>query len=79
MGIIQDLFPGVDIPKNEYPDLEEAICNQLTLHSLQIVPNFLNKIFELYETMNVRHGVMLVGSTGTGKTKCYETLSRAFQ
>ena len=29
--------------------------------------------------MNVRHGVMLVGLTGTGKTKCYEVLSKAFR
>jgi len=27
MGIIQDLFPGTEIPVNEYPDLEGAICN----------------------------------------------------
>ena len=32
---------------------------------------------ELLETMKVRHGVMLVGDTGNGKTVCYETLSRA--
>ena len=27
--------------------------------------------------MKVRHGVMLVGSTGTGKTKVYEVLRNA--
>lgn len=68
----------MDIPVNEYPDLEGAIDNQLRLHNLQVVPNFKGKIFELFETMNVRHGVMLVGMTGTGKTKCYETLKQAF-
>jgi hypothetical protein len=29
------------------------------------------------ETIMVRHGVMLVGTTGTGKTKVYETLRKA--
>lgn len=29
------------------------------------------------ETIKVRHGVMLVGVTGTGKTKCYSILSKA--
>lgn len=29
------------------------------------------------ETIMVRHGVMLVGNTGTGKTKVYETLRKS--
>ena len=29
------------------------------------------------ETIKVRHGVMLVGETGTGKTKCWQILSKA--
>jgi dynein heavy chain len=35
----------------------------------------MQKIIYLYETFNVRFGVMLVGPTGGGKTKCYEVLS----
>ena len=31
----------------------------------------------MYETTVVRHGLMLVGPTGSGKTKCYETLKAA--
>ena len=29
------------------------------------------------ETIKVRHGVMLVGETGTGKTKCWQILAKA--
>ena len=35
----------------------------------------MQKIIYLYETFNVRFGVMLVGPTGGGKTSCYEVLA----
>ena len=34
------------------------------------------QVIQLYETLVVRHGVMLVGPTGGGKTTVYETLAR---
>ena len=40
---------------------------------------FNSKIIQLLETMTVRHGNMLVGSTGTGKTTCAHILGRALQ
>ena len=35
------------------------------------------QVIQLYDTMNVRFGVMLVGPTGGGKTECYKTLQGA--
>ena len=42
---------------------------------LQVIPAQSAKVIQLYETMVVRHGVMLVGPTGGGKTACYEILA----
>ena len=33
------------------------------------------KVIQLYETMEVRHGVMLVGPTGSGKTTVYQVIN----
>ena len=37
---------------------------------------FITKCIQLYDTTVVRHGLMLVGPTCSGKTKCYEVLAK---
>lgn len=44
---------------------------------LQIVPALTKKAVQLFETFNVRFGVMIVGLTNTGKTTCTELLARS--
>jgi len=74
MGIIKDLFPSVLLPVNNYPDLERAIDQQMSVLHLTKTDKVVIKIIQLLETMKVRHGIMLVGSTGTGKTSTYTVL-----
>jgi len=76
-GIIQDLFPQVVIKDTDYGSLEVAIRNQLSIAGLQQKNEFITKIIQLMETVKVRHGVMLVGVTGTGKTTVCHTLAKA--
>ena len=38
-----------------------------------------NKIFEFYETINVRHGVMIVGDYMSGKSTVLNILSKAIK
>jgi dynein heavy chain len=76
-GIISDLFPGVPQPVYDYghlPDAMNAICAK---DNLQPVESFITKMQQLYDTTVVRHGLMIVGPTGGGKSCNYRTLSQA--
>ncbi len=77
MGIIKDLFPTVEIPNINYGNLQMAIENQLQIINYQKPKKYLNKIIQLMETCMVRHGVMVVGLTGTGKTTLINTLAKS--
>lgn len=60
-----------------YPGLEKAIHEVAADFNLQCVPEFLLKCIQLYEMTVVRHGMMLVGPTGGGKTRVMRVLQGA--
>uniref|UniRef100_A0A670YGW4 Dynein heavy chain hydrolytic ATP-binding dynein motor region domain-containing protein n=1 Tax=Pseudonaja textilis TaxID=8673 RepID=A0A670YGW4_PSETE len=74
-GIISDLFPGVIIPEHNYGVLQSTIVDIILSKGLQTEATMIRKVIQLYETMLVRHGVMLVGPTGGGKTTVYQILA----
>ncbi|KAJ3357634.1 Dynein heavy chain 6, axonemal, partial [Kappamyces sp. JEL0680] len=76
-GILSDLFPGVVVPERDFGTLVDAVKEVMDQKQLEIVDLFVSRICQLAETMRIRHGVMLVGPTGGGKTTCYETLQAA--
>jgi len=76
-NIIQDLFPGVEKPNIDYGPLLVQMKESCGTLNLMPTENFLAKIIQLYDTCQVRHGLMLVGPTGGGKTMNYKTLAHA--
>ena len=68
-GIVSDLFPKIrDVPV-DYGEMEETIRAKTVQKGLEDVDGFVKKCIQLYETTVVRHGLMLVGPTISGKTK----------
>nr|KAI8727160.1 dynein heavy chain 6; axonemal-like isoform X4 [Biomphalaria glabrata] len=76
-AILSDLFPGVNIPEHDYGQLKDEIMNIQLEMKLQVVDTQVVKVIQFLETMIVRHGVMLVGPTGGGKTTIYRILEKA--
>jgi dynein heavy chain len=76
-NIISDLFPGVPKPVVDIGNLLEKLKSCSLDMKLQPVQSFIDKIIQLYDTILVRHGLMLVGPTGGGKTSNYKVLAAA--
>lgn len=76
-ALIQDLFPKVIIPEVDYGELQKQIVETIHEDKLEAKPEFITKVIQLFDTFNVRFGVMIVGPTGAGKTTCYKVLSEA--
>jgi dynein heavy chain len=76
-NIIKDLFPGIEKPNVNYGSLLTSIQNVCKSQILQPAQIFIDKILQLYDTIQVRHGLMIVGPTGGGKTSDYKVLSLA--
>lgn len=76
--MLTDLFPKQGSPaKKEYPTMEAAIRGVIAETKLINHPSWFTKIVQLYETCLVRHGIMLSGPSGGGKTRILETLQQS--
>jgi len=76
-NIISDLFPGVERPQIDYGALMDQMKLSCAALNKQPTEPFLAKIIQLYDTIQVRHGLMIVGPTGGGKTSNYKALAHS--
>ncbi|KAH9586143.1 Dynein heavy chain [Trypanosoma melophagium] len=76
-GIISDLFPGTKLPSTDYGVVVDALREVVIADKLQPTPAFIEKCLQLYDITTLRHGLMLVGPAGSGKTMAYTALQKA--
>uniref|UniRef100_A0A3Q2PNV9 Dynein axonemal heavy chain 10 n=1 Tax=Fundulus heteroclitus TaxID=8078 RepID=A0A3Q2PNV9_FUNHE len=77
LGLISDLFPGLDCPRVRYPNFNDAVEQILEDNKYLILPIQVDKVVQMYETMMTRHTTMVVGPTGGGKSVVISTLCHA--
>lgn len=78
LSLIDDMFPGIKLTKAVYRDLQKAIKKIADENKLVNNPEWNLKVVQLYETSLVRHGLMMMGPTGSGKTSCTVSLLQCF-
>ncbi|XP_053061953.1 dynein axonemal heavy chain 10 isoform X4 [Acinonyx jubatus] len=77
LGLISDLFPGLDCPRVRYPDFNDAVEQVQQEHGYIVLPVQVDKVVQMFETMLTRHTTMVVGPTGGGKSVVINTLCQA--
>jgi dynein heavy chain len=77
MGLLGDLFPGIEVPRQRDWDLEKKIEECFVDIGLQPEENAVLKTVQLMELLAVRHCVFIMGTSGTGKSTCWKILGAA--
>jgi len=67
-NIISDLFPGIKLENNVNQQFDEMLLHCIKELNLRSDNEFVDKLYQLNNTMIVRHGIMIIGPTGSGKT-----------
>ena len=78
LSMLMDLFPKCSNPaKQTYPAYEKAIAKVVADGKFLQFDSWITKVIQLHETCLVRHGIMLSGVSGGGKSRILETLQHA--
>lgn len=78
-NLISYVFPGESLFEIENAEIEEEIPNIIDKYQLTLENSWIKKILQLYQVLEIRHGVMLVGPSGTGKSLAWKVLLEALE
>lgn len=85
-SLITDVFPGVEHARNEMDELKKIIldiCKERHLvagaEEEDVGYAWMEKILQLYQIIQLHHGLMMVGPSGSGKSMAWQTLLAALE
>ncbi|KAF9922924.1 hypothetical protein FBU30_006961 [Linnemannia zychae] len=79
MGLLKDVFPGVDYVPVSLQSLRTAIKDICAKRRLVVGELWLEKILQLYQIQRIHHGLMMVGPSGSGKSNAWQVLLSALE
>ncbi|MES1907830.1 MAG: hypothetical protein MHM6MM_000870 [Cercozoa sp. M6MM] len=75
LSLLADLFPTQRNPAKATNEvIEQALVKKIQADGLVAHQDWMDKIIQLHQTSLVRHGLMMIGPTGTGKTTAVNCL-----
>ena len=77
MDLLGDLFPGIDPPRKRDMSFEEKCRAAAEGFKLYPDEDFILKVVQLSELLQVRHCVFVMGPPGAGKSSTWKTLADA--
>ena len=79
MGLLNDLFPGVDVPRARNVDFETVLVETMAEMGYTNDPEgyLLLKITQLVELMGIRHCIFMMGPPGSFKSAVWRILAKA--
>jgi len=75
MGLIKDLFPGIDAPTLVDEELRVHLGDVAKEKGLQAEKEFVKKCIDFADILQVRHSVFLIGVPGTAKSAVWRNLN----
>jgi dynein heavy chain 1, cytosolic len=79
LSIQEEDFPGIEYIPAEIGELDAAIQTIAREQKLVISDAWMTKILQLNQIQRIHHGVMMVGSSGSGKSSIWKVLLQALQ
>ncbi|KAF9336730.1 hypothetical protein BG006_007626 [Podila minutissima] len=79
MGLLKDVFPGVDYVPVSLQPLRKAIKDICVKRRLVDGELWIEKILQLYQIQRIHHGLMMVGPSGSGKSNAWQVLLAALE
>jgi dynein heavy chain len=77
LGLLGDLFPGINVPRKRDERMEAIIKEVSQEAGLHPDPEFILKIVQLGELLEIRHCVFVMGPAGAGKSSTWRMLGKA--
>ena len=77
LSLVGDLFPGIDVEKQNYPDLQAELAKGVADLGIINTSGWNLKVIQIYEQYQVRHGLCIMGPSGSGKSSAIKVLGKA--